>query len=50
MADPSSDREPLERLAESFLARFRAGDRPSLADLTAAHTELAEEIRELFPR
>jgi hypothetical protein len=49
MADSSSDREPLEQLAESFLARFRAGERPSLTEFTAAHPELAEEIRELFP-
>jgi hypothetical protein len=49
MADSSSDREPLEELAESFLARFRAGERPSLSEFTAAHLELAEQIRELFP-
>jgi serine/threonine protein kinase/WD40 repeat protein len=49
MADPSSDREPVEQLAESFLARFRAGERPSLSEYTAAHPELADQIRELFP-
>ena len=49
MADPVSEREPIEELAESFLARFRAGQRPPLTELVAAHPELAEEIRELFP-
>jgi hypothetical protein len=49
MANSSSDREPLEELAESFLARFRAGERPSLTEFTAAHPELADQIRELFP-
>jgi serine/threonine protein kinase/tetratricopeptide (TPR) repeat protein len=49
MADSGSDREPLEELAESFLARFRAGERPSLTDFIAAHPELADRIRKLFP-
>jgi serine/threonine protein kinase len=49
MAESSSDREPIEELAESFLARFRAGERPSLAEYTAAHPELADQIRKLFP-
>jgi serine/threonine protein kinase/tetratricopeptide (TPR) repeat protein len=49
VADSSSDREPLEQLAESFLARFRAGERPALSEITAAHPELADQIRELFP-
>jgi WD40 repeat protein/serine/threonine protein kinase/tetratricopeptide (TPR) repeat protein len=49
MAVSTSDREPLEELAESFLARFRAGERPSLSEFTAAHPELADQIRSLFP-
>jgi serine/threonine protein kinase/tetratricopeptide (TPR) repeat protein len=49
MADSSSDREPLEQLAESFLARFRAGERPSLTEIIAAHPELGDQIRSLFP-
>jgi serine/threonine protein kinase/WD40 repeat protein len=49
MADSSPDREPLEELAESFLARFRAGERPSLTEYTVAHPELADQIRSLFP-
>ena len=43
------ERDPLEQLAESFLNRFRAGERPSLSEFTAAHPELADEIRSLFP-
>ena len=49
MAETGSGREPLEELAESFLARFRAGERPSLTEISAAHPELADEIRSLFP-
>jgi serine/threonine protein kinase/tetratricopeptide (TPR) repeat protein len=49
MSDSSSDREPLEELAESFLARYRAGERPSLTEFAAAHPDLADQIRELFP-
>jgi serine/threonine protein kinase/tetratricopeptide (TPR) repeat protein len=49
MPDPTGDRDPIEQLAESFLARFRAGERPSLTEFTAAHPELADQIRSLFP-
>ncbi len=49
MADRLLKREPIEELAESFLARFRAGERPPLTELVAAHPELEVEIRELFP-
>jgi hypothetical protein len=49
MADYGSEREPIEGLAELFLARFRAADRTELSEFTAAHQELAEQIRELFP-
>jgi len=49
MADSHSDCDPVEQLAASFLARFRAGERPSLTEIAAAHPELADEIRALFP-
>jgi serine/threonine protein kinase/WD40 repeat protein/tetratricopeptide (TPR) repeat protein len=42
-------RDPLDRLAESFLARFRRGERPSLEEYAAANPELADDIRDLFP-
>jgi hypothetical protein len=47
--DPSTGREPIAELAESFLARLRAGDRPSLTEFAAAHAQLANQIRELIP-
>ena len=44
-----ADREPLDQLADEFLARYRAGDRPAIHEYAAAHPELAAEIEELFP-
>jgi WD40 repeat protein/Tfp pilus assembly protein PilF/tRNA A-37 threonylcarbamoyl transferase component Bud32 len=44
-----SERDSFEQLAESFLARFRAGERPSLSDYAARHPDLADQIHELFP-
>ncbi len=49
MTEASSERNPVERLAEEFLERFRQGGRPSLAEYIARHAEHADEIRELFP-
>jgi hypothetical protein len=49
MDDPISDRDPFEVVAESFLARYRAGERPSIEDLAARHPELAGPIRKLLP-
>jgi WD40 repeat protein/tetratricopeptide (TPR) repeat protein len=49
MIDSGSDRDPIEELAEAFLARFRAGQRPSLTEMIAEHPELAGEIEALFP-
>ena len=49
MSDSSADRDPLDRLAEEFVARFRAGERPSLTEYAARCPDLADAIRELFP-
>src|SRR5262245_43472665 len=49
MSDSSADRDPIEKLADSFLARFRRGERPSIEEYAAQHPELADEIRELLP-
>src|SRR5688572_14304285 len=49
MSESSADRDPLERLAEEFVARYRAGERPSLTEFAERHPELAGQIRELFP-
>ncbi len=50
MSQPGSsvDRDPIDRLAESFLTRFRAGERPSIEEYAANYPELAEEIRGLL--
>jgi serine/threonine protein kinase/WD40 repeat protein len=44
-----SERNPVEALAEDFLARYRRGERPGLSEYTGQHPELAVQIRELFP-
>src|SRR5436305_14682751 len=50
MADSSDARGVLlNRLADEFAARHRAGGRPRLEEYCARHPELAGEIRELFP-
>jgi eukaryotic-like serine/threonine-protein kinase len=49
MSDSIADRDPVEMLADSFLARFRRGERPSVEDYAAQYPELADEIRELLP-
>jgi serine/threonine protein kinase/WD40 repeat protein len=49
MPDPSSDRNPVEALAEEFLERCRRGERPSLTEYTNKCPSLAGEIRDLFP-
>jgi eukaryotic-like serine/threonine-protein kinase len=49
MPDSSSERNPLDRLAEEFVARFRVGERPSLTEYAERHPDLADEIREVFP-
>ena len=49
MLESSADRDPLERLAEEFVTRYRSGQRPALTEYCGRHPELAEQIRELFP-
>ena len=49
MIDSSADRDPLERLAEEFVARYRAGERPSLAEFAGRLPDRAGEILGLFP-
>src|SRR5262249_16438971 len=44
-----SRRDPFEELAEAFLARYRAGERPALSELIARHPEHAGQIRALLP-
>ncbi|MCO6454555.1 MAG: protein kinase [Pirellulaceae bacterium] len=42
-------RNPIDRLADSFVQRLRQGEQPAISEYAAAHPELADEIRELFP-
>src|SRR5437667_4712469 len=49
MNDSRSEYDPVEEVANSFLARYRRGERPSLEEVAALHPELAAEIRELLP-
>src|SRR4051812_26141112 len=45
----SSDRNPVEALAEEFLDRKRHGERPTFDEYCERYPELAEVIRDLFP-
>ncbi len=49
MQESKSYRHPIEVLSEEFLKRFRAGENPSPEEYADQHSELAEEIRDLFP-
>ena len=44
-----ADRDPVEKLAESFIERHRRGERPQISEYAEKHPELAGRIRELFP-
>jgi WD40 repeat protein/serine/threonine protein kinase len=47
--DSSSDRDPVERLAEEYLERRRRGEPIAIDDYADRHPEWAERIREVFP-
>lgn len=49
MSSSSADRDPLELLAEEFVARYRAGEQPTISEYVARYPECAEQIRDLFP-
>ncbi|MBL8871635.1 MAG: protein kinase [Planctomycetaceae bacterium] len=49
MTNESQDANPIDEVAEEFVARYRYGERPSLTEYISRYPELAEEIRELFP-
>jgi WD40 repeat protein len=49
MGPSDSDRNPVEELAEEFVARYRRGERPSLEEYTDRYPAWAEQIRALFP-
>src|SRR5438309_1614391 len=45
----SSERDPVEVLAEEYFARQRRGERPTVDEYADRHPALAERIRRLFP-
>lgn len=49
MTDFFDDRDPFEGVAASFLARLRAGERPSIDEYADRHPDLADQLRRLLP-
>ena len=49
MMDTTSDRNPVDVLADEFAARLREGAAPSIDDYVAKNPELADDIRATFP-
>lgn len=49
MHDVNTERDPVEVLADEFMARQRQGECPTIDEYAARYPELAEEIRVLFP-
>lgn len=49
MIDSARDRDPVEQLADEFLARLRNGERPSISEYAGRYPEHAEAIEEVFP-
>jgi hypothetical protein len=39
MIDSSSQRDPVEELADEFLARYRLGERPALTEYTQKYPD-----------
>src|SRR5262245_51265280 len=44
-----SEQDPVDELAEEFVARYRRGERPTLEEYIQKYPELADRIRALFP-
>jgi serine/threonine protein kinase/WD40 repeat protein len=45
----ASERDPFDAVAEDFLSRWRAGEKPSVLEYVERYPALANQIRELFP-
>ncbi len=45
---PAPDDDMLGAVVESFLDRFRRGERPSLSELMTQHPDLASQFRDLI--
>jgi serine/threonine protein kinase len=49
MAEPSAtERHDVEKLADEFMAAYRAGKRPSIVEFARQYPELAEELQDLL--
>src|SRR5262249_42104524 len=48
-ASSSSERNPVEALAEEFLQRCRQGERPEVSEYTNRYPQWADKVRRLFP-
>jgi len=48
MTDVRSGRHPVDELAEEFVARYRAGERPSISEYAGKYPQLAGELQELL--
>ena len=48
MTDSNADRDPIELLADSFVGRLYAGQRPSIAEYAERYPDLAGDIRGTF--
>jgi serine/threonine protein kinase/Tfp pilus assembly protein PilF len=48
MSLPSAERDPIEELADSFLCRYRAGERPAAEEYIARYPELADQVRDIL--
>jgi hypothetical protein len=49
MTDRSFEFDPLDQLAEEFVARHRRGEEPALSEYADCYPDYAEAIRSLFP-
>ncbi len=49
MAHEQSELELIDQLVESFMRRYRNGEKPSIEEYAALHPRIADKIRRLFP-
>jgi serine/threonine protein kinase/tetratricopeptide (TPR) repeat protein len=48
MTTSASERDPVDQLAEEFIARFRRGERPSVSEYVQRYPEIADVIPDVF--
>jgi serine/threonine protein kinase len=44
----NSSRDPIDRLAEEFVARYRKGERPSVSEFVRNYPQVAEQLQEVI--